>query len=687
MYILAIVVVILLGVNIGGLLLFRKQKKQWQKEREIRAEEEKQHAKIVEEYERKLEESARAMELALNIAQMMQWQYDCKNQQFVLVNEKIVSDRKILKPEDYYRVVHPDYYREMHDMVALMNKGTDAPFSFDTRMQKPGKAGWHYVTIAGIPIEKDKYGRVIRYMGFRRDNTESVVLNEELEDRTRKIDLAIKIAGIVHWNFNAQTGIFKTYNDELNDYDPDVPLTPENYLEAIHPEDRERTWEIIHNMQEGVDEEFEFEFRSRTKWDDDWQNMLICGVPVAKDADGRVIRYTGLRSNHTKWVKMTEELIRLKEKAEQSDKLKSAFLANMSHEIRTPLNAIVGFSQLMVECEDKRQKEQYREIISSNSNMLLRLISDILDLSKLEAGYADLKREKFDLSQHFNAIGETMRQRITSPEVSLKVVNPYKCCRVMLDKNRFTQVVTNFVSNAVKYTKRGEILMGYELTEDGVLFFVKDTGIGISEDKKSKVFMRFEKLDEFAQGTGLGLSICKAIAEASGGKVGFDSQEGVGSTFWFRAVCETEVVVQGQDKESADTRLIAPALVIPQGIRILVAEDNDSNFLLVQHILKNYRVTRVINGAEAVEKVRAEQFDIVLMDMMMPVMSGLEATAKIREFNKEIPIIALTANAFDSDKVQAIAAGCNGYVTKPLNKQDLLDTIAGYSAVGCEVQK
>lgn len=265
----------------------------------------------------------------------------------------------------------------------------------------------------------------------------------------------------------------------------------------------------------------------------------VFATPAFRDdgtMDGIVIRV----DNVTGRQQMIEELKDAKARAEQSDKLKSAFLANMSHEIRTPLNAIVGFSGLLTETLSDGEKEEYLKIIRINNELLLKLISDILDLSKIESGTVELNYEDFDLSPCFDDIAVSMKQRVTNPKVRLIVTNPWQSCNVTLDMVRVGQIMTNYVTNAIKYTPEGFIEMGYDTVEEGVRLYVRDSGIGIPDDKKSKVFHRFEKLDQFAQGTGLGLSICKAIAESMGGSVGYESRYGVGSYFWVILPCRTD---------------------------------------------------------------------------------------------------------------------------------------------------
>ncbi len=400
------------------------------------------------------------------------------------------------------------------------------------------------------------------------------------------------------------------------------------------------------------------------------------------EADGIVIRIDDITERR----RMIADLQEAKLLAEQSDKLKSAFLANMSHEIRTPLNAIVGFSELLSSAETDEDKNEYMDIIHNNNELLLKLISDILDLSKIEAGSIGLKYEEFDLATYFDDITAAMMQRVSNPDVRLISVNPYKRCLIEFDKSRLAQILINYVTNAIKYTPEGLIEMGYECVDGGVRLYVKDTGIGIADNKKCKVFQRFSKLDEFAQGTGLGLSICKAISEACGGSVGFDSEYGHGSLFWAVIPCHTHIEPRIQESMPTDieslNRIGSGQKQSDDSCRmtILVAEDIQSNYLLLEKLLqRRYNLIHALDGREAVEIVKSEHVDLVLMDMKMPVKNGLDATAEIRAFDTSIPIVALTAHAFDSDKVAALDAGCNEYLVKPLDKVKLMNVLEKYT--------
>lgn len=413
----------------------------------------------------------------------------------------------------------------------------------------------------------------------------------------------------------------------------------------------------------------------------------VFATPVYSDLgeiEGGVIRVDDV----TERQQMIGELEKARKQAEQSDKLKSAFLANMSHEIRTPLNAIVGFSDLLMITDNPAEKEEYSKIINTNNELLLKLINDILDLSKIEAGSVELKYEEFDLAVYFDELATSMQWRIKNPQLRLVSVNPYTACMVKLDKKRFAQILTNYVTNAIKYTPEGIIEMGYEEVEEGIRIYVRDTGIGIPEDKKDKVFYRFEKLDEFAQGTGLGLSICKAIVDACEGSIGFESEYGKGSLFWAILPCIDEIEEGGRTasqlingrKLRKDAALAAKEEKAEQKT-ILVAEDIQSNFSLVSSLLRNRcKLLHAPNGQKAVEIVQNQSVDLVLMDMKMPIMDGRTATAEIRKFNTRIPIVALTAHAFEADRVAALEVGCDDYLVKPINGAKLMQALKEY---GC----
>lgn len=614
-------------------------------------------------------------ELAMRVSNIVHWDFDVRIQKFESYNDPVndYASDKLLTIAEYLNVIHPEDQSLAYDAIQSMSLGKELNINFTCRMQTKHDDSWQYCNIIGVPFEYGESGEVIRFTGFRQNISKLHHLNEELKERNYKMELTFKTVGMSYWDFDVESKQYRAFNDPVNDFHPDKVIWPEDYVNAAHPDDMERVKKNIESMLQRIDKEFSFQYRSKTKWDQEWQTLIITGIPVEKNKKGRITRYTGIAFNNTKWEKMTRELVEMKEKAELSDRLKSAFLANMSHEIRTPLNAIVGFSELMVSCDDPAEKEEYMSIIDSKNELLLRLINDILDLSKIESGILERKRERFDLAKVCNELYLMIQSKITNPNVEFRMDKGPEC-QVFLDRNRLKQVWMNYLTNAVKCTRSGYIKMGYSVERGGVRIYVEDTGAGILKELQDRVFCRFQKLNEFAQGTGLGLAISRAIVEAAGGEVGFTSEYGVGSTFWAWLPCEIEI---RENTDWTDRQLTGQRSILNTGdekeLKILVAEDNDGNYLLVERILKDYTLTRVLNGVDAVKKILEEKFDLVFMDLKMPIMGGLEATRKIREFNTQIPIVALTANAFDSDRVSAIEAGCNAFLAKPVKRSQLLE--------------
>ena len=619
-------------------------------------------------------------ELAMKVNDIVHWDFNVQMQTFEAYNDPVndYASDKLVSLEEYLNVIHPEDRSLVNDALQSMLLGRNMNINLTCRIQTRHDDTWQYCNITGVPFEFGESGDVIRYTGFRQNISKLHQLNEELKERNYKMELTFKTVGMSYWDYDVKTRQYRSFNDPVNDFNPEKAIMPEDYLKAAHPEDTERVRENMVGMSAGQYKEFSLQYRSRTKWDQDWQTLIVTGLPSERDKKGNVIRYTGIAFNNTKWEKMAQELKEMKDKAELSDRLKSAFLANMSHEIRTPLNAIVGFSELLVDSDDPDEKKEYWHIIESNNDLLLRLINDILDLSKIESGIIDRKRERFNLTQLCNELYVMMRSKIPNADVELVQDNPCSECWIFLDSNRLKQVWMNFLTNAVKYTRSGYIRMGYSVEKDGIRFYVEDTGTGIPKELQDRVFGRFQKLNEFVQGTGLGLAISRAIVEAAGGEIGFTSEQGIGSTFWAWVPCE---IFQHGDVGFPETTLPNRRPVFSEDsdrkLRILVAEDNDSNFLLVRNILKDYDLLRVTNGVEAVEEIRNGKFDFVLMDLKMPVMDGLVATRKIREFNSDIPIVALTANAFDTDRASAMDAGCNAFLPKPVKRKQLFELLSG----------
>ena len=372
------------------------------------------------------------------------------------------------------------------------------------------------------------------------------------------------------------------------------------------------------------------------------------------------------------------------QKAENASRMKSLFLANMSHEIRTPLNAIEGFARIMAETDNPDDRMKYMEIIESNNSRLLALIDEILDLSRVEAGEVTVKRAMTDLNELCKNLQFVFKFRCTE-DVKLVWTKPTMNVMLNTDQNRVTQVFSNLISNALKHTTKGTITYGYRLINDGqdVEFYVSDTGSGIAPEDLDSIFQLYMSRDAESQnGYGLGLALCKIIVEKLGGTISVTSHIGQGSTFRF--VLPFEGTIGGMSKNSrittnSRTIRVSTKTDVQHAPLILVAEDEDSNYELVRIVLtKRYRLIRAVNGIEAVSFAEEEHPDLVLMDIRMPDMNGLDATRIIKEVNHDMPVIALSAYAFEENIREAKAAGCDEFLAKPFRVEDLLDLVQKY---------
>lgn len=413
---------------------------------------------------------------------------------------------------------------------------------------------------------------------------------------------------------------------------------------------------------------------------DDTDNYVDCVVSVSgaymvQNRDEKVLLTV---RDITRLKKVQEELEAARRVAEVAGEQKTAFLANMSHEIRTPLNAIVGFAGLLVNASES-ERNSYVEIIKGNTNMLLQLVNDILDMSKIEAGTLEFIYSDTDVNQIMRELEGIFRLRLEEADSSVRIVfEPcLPVCFIHTEKNRVSQVLSNFLSNAFKYTKEGSITLGYKVREDDIYFYVQDTGAGIPAGKVDKVFERFMKLDAKKQGTGLGLSISRTIIKKLGGEIGVFSEYGKGSTFWFTLPVKPFdfLPLQQRTEDVSETVEFNETEYDAGAVRrtILIAEDMDDNYLLYKiYLEKHYDLIRATNGEEAVSKYLECNPDIILMDIGMPVVDGYQATDAIRQLSSDIPIVAVTAFAYDEDRRKVMSRGFNGYLSKPLNKDELL---------------
>lgn len=409
---------------------------------------------------------------------------------------------------------------------------------------------------------------------------------------------------------------------------------------------------------------------------DNYVDCVVCvsGSYLQLNQDDKVLLTV---RDVTRQKKVLDELEMAKRNAELAGEQKTAFLANMSHEIRTPLNAIVGFAGLLAAASEQ-DRNSYVEIIKGNTNMLLQLVNDILDMSKIEAGTLEFIYTDVDVNQIMRELEGIFRLRLEEADSPVRIVFEPKLpvCFIHTEKNRISQVISNFLSNAFKYTSVGSITMGYEVHENGMHFYVTDTGTGIPEDKVHQVFERFTKLDAKRQGTGLGLSISQTIIKKLGGEIGVTSEYGKGSTFWFTLPEKPFDFLPLQPEEEKQFIELFEISDSSERKTILIAEDMDDNYLLYKiYLEKKYNLVRAENGEEAISMFLECNPAIILMDIGMPVVDGYQATEAIRQLSSNVPIVAVTAFAYDEDKRKVMSRGFNGYLPKPLNKEALFNML------------
>jgi PAS domain S-box-containing protein len=408
-------------------------------------------------------------------------------------------------------------------------------------------------------------------------------------------------------------------------------------------------------------------------------------IPI-KDERGVIMMIVGIFKDVSDMMRIENELKQARDKAQEADRLKTSFLANMSHEIRTPMNGILGFANLLRDADlNEEKRDLYLKHIDQTSNQLLNIIDDIIDISKIESGQLKISNRPVRINVIMDEIYSSFFHRIRGDEpgqkkvtFTLKKGEESPDFTLVTDDFRLRQVFNNLIGNAIKFTKEGHITFGYQVKNNRYIeFYVSDSGLGIPESKLDLIFDRFGQVEQEGRsqhsGTGLGLPISKNLVKLMGGEMWVESRENEGSTFYFTLPLVTE-------KATEEPRiLISNKSYRWANKKILIAEDETLNWFFIKEMLSKTgaEILRAKNGIEVVDKARILQPDVILMDLKMPGISGIEATRKIRVFNPEVPIIAQTAYVMAEEKDQSLEAGCNHFVTKPLDRTVVMEIIDG----------
>ncbi len=584
--------------------------------------------------------------------------------------QKLLQDNRL--PDTPHSLFNSDYISTI--VEGIVRKGK--PVRFNYYFKQTDKYYEFLISLADLR-DNDRMSNV---NVFAIDVTDKSKAENDLREFARKLDLTLNVARIIPWRWDLVSGKIScemqrmlTHNSfDANNTTPQIIniIDEEDYFSHIHPDDlqkiREKYNALINGKLQFTKLEYRYLWKKRGTLHTEWIEVNA-GVN-SRDSHGHPTGILGSMLIITQRKLQEEQLISARARAQESERLKSAFLANMSHEIRTPLNAIVGFSTLLTKTHDQAKRQKFINIIEDNNQLLLQLISDVLDLAKVESNTLDFTYHSTNLNELLGTIESTVQMRL-QPGVALNLLLGLPQCHIETEPKRLSQVLINLLTNACKFTTKGNISFGYEIQENSIYFFVKDTGIGISDDDIPKLFERFVKLDTFVQGTGLGLSISKSIVEKLGGEIGVESRgKGKGTKFWF-----TIPYLKGDDNPCVEENVIvAKEQMKREELTILIAEDNESNYLLFQSILENdYKLIHAWDGNEAVKLYDQFRPALVIMDINLPGIDGYEATKQIRILSPDVPIIAVTAYAYASDQDKILESGFNSYVSKPVNPDKL----------------
>jgi hypothetical protein len=588
---------------------------------------------------------------------------------------KLDLDEEEFSAEEVMKIVaEKDREKVNQAMIDLVNKNKPYDIVFEIT---PKNTSEKKIIRSIAEVQRDKDGNPAKVTGILHDITEQKLAEQKIKNSESFLKAIFdnSLNAIIVSDDQGNYMICNNAAAELLGYSKEKLLKMNVAdLQTIEEKGASRKYKeyIDKNKDRG-----EFEFITPNG---DIKTALYAAIRIKKDFNLSIL------SDITDRKQVEIELIEAKEKAEESDRLKSAFLANMSHEIRTPMNGILGFTSLLKNPKlTGKQQERFIDIIEKSGDRMLTTINDIIDISKIESGQVDIKISNINLNNQLDELFAFFQPETTKKNIKLSITNrlPDQQASVNSDKEKLNSILVNFIKNAIKYTRGGSIEFGYSINKKAnnkeLEFYVKDTGIGIPTERQEAVFNRFVQADihdkQVYEGSGLGLAISKAYVEMLGGQIWVESEEGVGSQFYFTIPYKTNTK-EIHEKNAED---LNQPQSIENELKILIAEDDETAITYLSIILKEYAKEMLVakTGIEAVEMCRNNpELDIVLMDIKMPGIDGYEATRRIREFNKDIFILAQTAYAQSEDREKAIEAGCDEYISKPINQTKLVEIIS-----------
>ncbi|MCX6287156.1 MAG: PAS domain S-box protein [Bacteroidetes bacterium] len=516
------------------------------------------------------------------------------------------------------------------------------------------------------------------------DISELKKTGDALKESELRLNKAQEIAHVGNWEIDLRTKnvwaseeAFRIYGLEYKS--PELPL--QTIQSQVLPEYRTELDNALRKLLTGAGD-YKVEFQIYRANDGEIRD-IYSKAELVRDNKGQAVKVSGVLHDITVSKIAEAELIRAKEKAEESDRLKSSFLANMSHEIRTPMNGIIGFASLLDDPDTSiGERQKFSRVINDNCDQLLHIINDLIDISKIEAGQIDLISTEFDLNTMMGSIYRTYLPKAVKKGLEFTVdMEPGETINLInADQTKLRQILDNLVSNALKFTNKGYVKFGYRKTGSILQFFIQDSGIGIEPGHHDMIFDRFRQLDQSVSynvgGNGLGLSITRAYVEAMGGHIWLESEPGKGSIFFF-----TIPLGLAAEKNEKTIPVKLPVFKVDNVPTVLVVEDQSENFEFIKVLLSrsSILVLHAWNGKEALELFTMHpEINLVMLDIKLPDISGYEVAKMIRGTNQNIPIIAQTAYAMSEDREKSFDSGCTDYISKPMRKEDILRIISKY---------
>lgn len=578
-----------------------------------------------------------------------------------------------------------------------------------------------WVRSQGVPEMQD--GKVIKLTGAIQDITDKYILQKRLHEQNQILNSAQRIVNMGYYILDITTGSWEASDILLNLFGIDRNYIRDiaGWVAIVADTDKQMMLDYFTNEVIGQKQQFNKQYRIMRR--NDFKERWVQGIGHLEfDKDGNPIRMLGviqditerkqaeielyenemqLKQQNEEYLQLNEEyhaineqyllvnedlknanqsLVIAKEKAEENDRLKSAFLSNISHEIRTPMNGIIGFANLIINKElDHEKHKKYVNIIKNCGQQLLNLIDDLVDVAKIEANQIQIDPQTVFVNVIVEEMIDMFKDNASKKSLNIVSEIPVGISTpiIITDPLRLKQIMYNLIGNALKFTDHGVIKVGYTLKDTVIEFFVKDNGIGIAKEHLGFIFDRFSQAptekNQLNTGTGLGLSICKSLVGLLGGSIYVESEPQRGSSFYFTIPLVTVAAAEAKQKPTVATNMPT----VQKGLNLLVAEDDLNNYMYLNELfeISNVSTSHASNGQEALEMVAKDDYDLVLMDLKMPIMDGFEATKGIKALNPELPVIALTAYSQNNERVKARESGCSDYLTKPVNTQLLFDAI------------